>query len=315
MAWIFSKRCKGVLKEGKLRVSIPKPVRIRLLSLFKHHNTTIHEQTETGYCYNIDVFDTLKDKLKSELGLQSLLAYPEEGNDKPISSNLDDFILRGSYPPHLFDAIELFFDSPIECNEGFQDEINQVMEESDLPWRMANGKIFPVDSSYIEEVITKKAYSLLQEVKFHGALQEFEKARVDLTNGNFSGAIQNAYLALESTKKGILNIKKIRPGKLTRELIDSGIVPEYYTGFLKSFEENILRAPDIIRNEELGSGHGQGKEINKIPKSFAELAINLSAVLINFLIKRYLEQNLMEPIEESEHLEPQYQTNEVDIPF
>ncbi|GEM_PF-954413 len=315
MTWTFSKRFKNVLKEDKLHVSIPKSVRIRLLSAFKQYDTTIREQNETGYWYNYNVLDTIKGKLKSELGLESFLAYPENGIGEPKSSNFESFILRGNYPPHLFDTIELFYNSRIEDTEGFQWSINEIMEESDLPWRMANGKIFPIDSSYIEEVITKKAYSLLREVKFCGALEEFEKARVDLTNRDFSGAIQNAFLALESTKKGVLDITKMKPGQLTRKLIDSGIIPEYYTGFLKSFEENILRSPDIIRNEELDSGHGQGKEINRIPKSLAELSINLSAVLINFLIKRYLEHNIKNSIGETDPHKPRYEVDEADIPF
>ena len=315
MSWVFSKRCEHILKTGKLRVSIRKSVRIRLWSLLEKYDTTIYTQDKTGYNYNIDLLEKLETELKSELGLESLLSYPEDNNSKARSSNLSDFVLRGNYPPYLLDAIELFFDSPIDNKEEFQKEFNQIMEESNLQWRMANGKIFPVDSSYIDEFIIQKTYFLVKQVKFYGALQEFEKARVDLINGDFSGAIQNAYLAFESTKKGVLNVTKIKPGDLTRKLIDSGIVPEYYTGFLQSFEDNILRAPDKMRNDELGSGHGQGKEINNIPKSFAELAINLSAVLINFLIKRYLEINSKETVEEPETFDSQYKENDDDIPF
>jgi len=49
-----------------------------------------------------------------------------------------------------------------------------------------------------------------------------------------------------------------------------------------------------MRNEELGAGHSQGAGVNMIPKSLAELAVNLSGVLINYLIKRYLEINAQE---------------------
>jgi len=71
-------------------------------------------------------------------------------------------------------------------------------------------------------------------------------------------------------------------------LIDSDIIPKYYDGFLNAFE-NILRSVAIMRNEEQGAGHGSGAEKPKIPYPLAELAVNLSAVLINFLIKHYLE--------------------------
>jgi hypothetical protein len=66
------------------------------------------------------------------------------------------------------------------------------------------------------------------------------------------------------------------------------LVPNYYDGFLRAFEENILRSVAIIRNEEPGAGHGKGKEPRPIPKSLAELAVNLSGVLINYLVKKYI---------------------------
>jgi hypothetical protein len=188
------------------------------------------------------------------------------------------------------DALEIFFTLLDDDKAyGYQRRINEIMEESNLEWRMADGRIFPVQSAYIEEVITRRAYSLMHQVGFEGALQEFEKARTDLANGNESGAIHNANLAVESTIKGILEIDKAKPGELFRSLIEAGIVPEYYDGFLKAFEENILRCVAIIRNEELGAGHGQGATPNVIPRPLAELAVNLSAVIIYFLIARHLE--------------------------
>lgn len=88
--------------------------------------------------------------------------------------------------------------------------------------------------------------------------------------------------------KEILQVQKEKPGKLFRKLVESNLVPEYYEGFLKSFEENILRAVSIMRNEELGVGHGQGSSNNIIPFELAELAVNLTAVIINFLIGRFI---------------------------
>ena len=118
--------------------------------------------------------------------------------------------------------------------------------------------------------------------------EEFGKARIDLTNSDYEGAIQNANLAVESTIKEILGVERARPGKLFKDLVESGIIPEYYTGFLKTFEENILRCVAVIRNEELGVGHGKGPSRVVVPQELAELAVNLSAVLMNYLIKQYL---------------------------
>ena len=308
MAWVFSKRCQQSLKDGKIKVSIPRNVRIRLWKLLNNYDEVLYETTETGLDYTTSRIEQLEEAIQSEHGLEYLTAYSEEQEGKVVHTDAKGFVLRGNYPPYLIDALELFFEMlPPDKQIIFQREFNQIMEESNLPWRMAEGKIFPVDSDYIEEEIHKKAYQLIKEVKFLGVLEEFNKARVDLVNGDYEGAIQNANLAVESTIKYILNIQKAKPGELYRKLIENGLIPEYYKGFLKSFEENILRAVAIIRNEEPGAGHGRGQKIEKVPQSLAELAVNLAGVLINYLIKRYIE-NQSPSIEKTE-------IDEDEIPF
>jgi len=292
MAWLFSKRCKDALKKDKLKVSFPLSVRIRILNVFNDYNESWQETTNEGWVYNTSKLQIIENQLKAELGLKELLAFPEKGTGQAAPGNFESFVLRGNYPPLLLDAIELFYLNQLEPDKigSFQKNINAIFEENNLSWRMAEGKIFPIDSAYIEEDILRKTQHLLSEVKFHGALEEFEKARTDLANGDCKNAIDNANRAVESTMKGVLKIEKAKPGELIRKLIDSGIVPEYFSGFLKCFEEHILRCTAKIRNEELGVGHGQGVKINKIPLPLAELAVHLSGVLIIFLIKRHLNQ-------------------------
>ena len=290
MAWLFSKRCQQALKDKKMRVSIPVLVRVRMWRALQDYDETWSESTNTGWNYETSTLQQLPKKIEAELGIRELLAFPEDGG-APKPSDLESFVLRGNYPPYLFDALELFCESIKEENKNsFQRCLNDIMEESNLPWQMANGKIFPVDSTYIDEQIVRRSYELLHEARFHGALQEFEKARVHLANGVYDDAIQNANLAVESVIKEVLGIEKAKPGELFRKLIDSGLVPEYYGGFLKAFEENILRCVAIMRNEELGVGHGRGPSRNVVPPDLAELAINLSAVLINFLVKEHLQR-------------------------
>jgi len=290
MTWVFSKRCKNAIMEGKIKVSVPRNVRYRIWKLLQKFNEGWYETGETGYDYVTTYLDLLTEKIKNEHGLDNLYAFPEKEDGSPKPSDLEGFVLRGAIPSYLFDAIELFYDLIQDENKlKFQREFNQIMEESNLSWRMVDGKIFPIDSAYIDEQILRAAYSLLHEVKFLGALQEFDKARTDFNNGDYEGAIQNANNAVESTIKSILKIEKAKPGELFRGLIDSGLVPEYYSGFLKAFEENILRSVAIIRNEELGVGHGRGANMKEIPRSLAELALNLAGVLIKYLITTYLE--------------------------
>jgi len=292
MAWLFSKRCQKALEDKKIKVSIPVSVRIRIWKALQIYNESFWESIGNGSnsLYKTTTLDELPEKIKAELGCRELLAFPENG-EHAKSTDLEGFVLRGNYPPYLLDALELFYETIEEKKKNlFQHSFNEIMKESSLPWRMADGKIFPVDSAYIDEEIMRRSYELLHEVKFHGALHEFEKARANLANGDCEGAIQNANLAVESVIKEILGIERIKPGELFRKLINSGLIPEYYRGFLKAFEENILRCVAIIRNEELGVGHGRGPSMNIVPPDLAELALNLSGVLINFLVKQHLQK-------------------------
>lgn len=293
MVWLFSKRCKQALNDKKIKVSIPLNARTRLWKAMQDYNETWWESTETGFNYETSTLEKLPGQVEAELGVRELIAFPPEGGE-PKASTTESFILRGNYPPYLFDSIELFHENLGDKKNQFQTRVNDIMEESGLPWRMANGKIFPVDSSYIDEGIMRRASALLGEMKFHGALEEFERARVDLSNGYPEGAIQNANLAVESTIKEILGVERAKPGELFSRLIASGLVPEYFKGFLRDFEGSILRCVAVIRNEELGVGHGKGPSRKVVSLELAELAVHLSGVLINFLVKQHLRKMSIE---------------------
>ncbi len=291
MTWVFSKRCQEVLRQGKIKVSIPVTARARIFKALKDTNETWSEKTDTNFIYETSTLKELPGWIEAELGIQQLIAFPEDGGKDVVPSDVEGFILRGNYPPNVLDTIELFYDHLNYNGEHFQKVINDIMKEGNLPWRMFSGEILPIHPIYIEEEIIRKASELLGEVGFTGGMSEFSKARKDLTNGDYEGAIQNANLALESVCKEIVGIERIKPGELYHTLVNSDLVPEYYDGFLKAFEAYILRAPAIMRNEELGVGHGRGASTINIPHELAELGVHLSAVMINYLVKRHLAKN------------------------
>lgn len=261
-------------------------------------------------------YDSLPDRLKKEHGWQELRAYKSQTEWKSLS-NAKEFILEG-VPRFVLDAIELFYDLLIDkelasspAQSVYQSKINIIFEDANMPWRLLEGRIIKVDSKWLETEIHSKAAELLSIRGFDGALAEFQQARSDLLSGDCKGAMHSANLALESTIKAVLNIQQEKPGALIRKLIDSGLVPEYHEGFLKAFEEHILRSVPVARNLEKGVGHGQGADINEPPKSLAELAINLSGVLILFLLKRHLE---FHPIQEKMR-ETESEINDDNVPF
>jgi len=310
MTNLFSKRCKKLLDKKELIVSIPIPARRRILKSLYNNNEHYSDTTTTGLNYNSSTTEDIPHFFECEHGIDMKSYNPDETGEI-IKDDFDNFILRGIYPPYLFDVIELFYKNINEEKKlNFQSSINEIMNESDLQWRMFEGEIFPIDSVYINEVIIKKTFELLKDIKFFGALKEFKKAKTSLVNDDYEGAINNANLAVESVIKEILNVKKAKPGELFRMLIDSGLIPNYYDGFLKAFEENILRCVAIMRNEELGVGHGRGASDDVIPPELANFAVNMSGVIINFLIERVLgnKNNLKENNKGSDF-------SDEDIPF
>ena len=286
MANLFSKRCKKLLDKKELIVSIQISVRRRILRILYDYDEDTSGINSSGYRYVSSTTVDISWLFEREHGVD-MKAYNVDG--EIVKAKFTDFVLRGTYPPYLFDILEIFYQNISEERRyPFLVSINEIMKESDLPWRMFEGEIFPIDSAYIQEVIINKSFELINNVKFLGALEEFKKARTCLLNEDYEGAIHNANLAVESVIKEILQIKKAKPGELFRMLIDSGLIPDYYNGFLKVFEENILRCVAIMRNEELGVGHGKGPSDNIIPPELAKLAIHLSGVIIIFLIERVI---------------------------
>ena len=201
-------------------------------------------------------------------------------------AKISEFLREGA-PIHIFDAIELFSKELEDAKYGFQEKINTIFSEAQLPWRLSDDVIFQVNSQYMAEVLSY-ASKLLGTSGFQGAKQEFQEARTDLDSGDNKGAIHHANLSLESTMKAILGVDRERPGTLFRMVIDSGIIPEYYDDFLKNFEQ-VLRVVNIARNEEKGAGHGQGSEVVDVPKHLEELVLNFCDSLTIFLVNHYID--------------------------
>jgi len=307
---IFSKRHPEAAKE----VNLSRSVRQRIWYIMEEYDPYDPNDINTNWTL---CRDALPDRLKKEHGWQELRAYMSR-SEWEVLNDTKEFILRG-VPRFILDATELFYDLLVEEKASgvhfsfdpnqYQCNLNVIFEDANLPWRILEGRIIRVDSKWLEAEIHSKVAELLSIQGFEGALAEFQRARSDLSIGDNKGAMHAANLAVESTMKSVLGIENEKPGRIIRKLIDSGLVPDYHEGFLNAFEEHILRAVPTARNFEKGVGHGQGIEVNEPPKSLAELAVNLSGVLILYILKRYLENN---PIDEDMKSEPETYD---DVPF
>lgn len=309
---LFSKRQKEAAKV----VSLSQSARQRIWYLLRDMDPYYVENDFNNWCIS---WEGLENRLKREHGWQELRAYRSQSDWEEV--NPKEFILKG-IPRFVLDATEIFWDMLTEDKEQdfkskanpniYQHRLNIVFEEANLPWRMLDGRIVRLDSEWVEREISAKARELLAVGGFDGALREFIEAQSELSAGDTKSAMRAANLALESTIKAVLNVEQEKPGKLIRKLIDSGLVPDYHEGFLKAFEEHILRAVPTARNFEKGVGHGQGVIVNEPPRSLADLAVNLAGVLILYLMKRHLEMN---PPTSVESKEDNKQEDDDDVPF
>ncbi|NIT31277.1 MAG: hypothetical protein GTN51_06455 [Armatimonadetes bacterium] len=142
MARLFSKRYSDSLRDEKLKVSIPTPVRERLwMSLEEYSEFDCLKGEYTA-------ITELTQRFEEELGSSALRAYPESEDGDPASGGLYDIFLKGYWAPHVFDAMELFHQGASDEDKPlFQERFNEIMERSKMSWQMSEGKISPVDSA------------------------------------------------------------------------------------------------------------------------------------------------------------------------
>jgi hypothetical protein len=215
-----------------------------------------------------------------------MCAYDAEG--KLVPANLNGLIESG-YPARVLDVIEAWCDNAeisrvAECEK----ELNNLFEIHNSPWRIVNATVFLVDSEYLHSEVVAKTQSLLRENSVAGALEEFTEALSCLTDGRTKEAVVSAHKSVESVMKTVLETQEhLTFGHLLANLIKSGVIPDYYEEFMAHFEKLALGA--VKERNRPGTGHGQGTEPKELPKSLAEFAVHLSAVINLFLIRRWLE--------------------------
>jgi hypothetical protein len=155
--------------------------------------------------------------------------------------------------------------------------------------------IVPYESKYLCEETIQKTRILLYNLKFEGALNEFDKALDDLRFERYEDCIHKAGKAYESILKAILDKKTISYNK--DDKIFALLIKVRDTLKLKDPSLNTLferlwpvleQGPNIIRNFE-GIGHGQGTDIKKYEKSYANFVLHLTGTYIVFLLERFEE--------------------------
>lgn len=305
MRFYFTKRHKEALKAKKLKPYLPSKLRVAIRRTLNANSTWGGYDSEENF-----TFDETRTALMTFYGEEELFAYNAEG--KLVPTDLNGLIESGN-PARVLDVLEAWCDhadlsKAVECEK----ELNSLFEIHDSPWRIVNRTVILVDSDYLHSEVISKTQSLMKEYEFAGALEEFSEAVSCLTDGQTKNAIVNAHKSVESVMKTCLGTQEHLPfGKLLQRLIKSGMIPNYYKEFLTHFEKLALGA---VKERNLPArGHGQGPEPTKVPKSLAEFAVHLAAVVNLFIIRRWIESR-PEPEEPKEPEEPTFPDDD-EIPF
>lgn len=280
MRVFFSKRHEKALIAKKLQPSIPLRLRVAI-------GRTLNDYSKWGGFDNQEnyTFQNVEEVLKTFYGEHSLYAYDSRG--ELIPTDLNGLVERG-YPARVFDVIEAWceYAEPPDVAK-FERELNSIFEIHNSPWRILNSTIILIDSEYLHDEVVQETQNLLLENSMAGAQEEFTEALSCLTDNRMKEAVINAHKSVESVMKIILKTDKpLTFKRLLDELIKSGIIPIYYTEFMSNFRELALGV--VKERNRPGASHGQGSEIQEIPKCLAEFVVHLAAVINVFLIKQWI---------------------------
>lgn len=285
---VFSKRYEQAIFERKLKLSISRRLRRRIWSLLNRYNYS--------YLYRPDPSDnwqlrtTVLDQLPGELcyryGEEQLLAF-RENEDTRVPVDLKGFV-EGGYPSQVFDVVELFIANlPSDQQQEFQRELNTILEDERLDWRVVDGQFFKIDSEFLDLHVVARSYELLKAEGFEGALNELNQARNELAAGNVKEAIHNACKGLESVLKSVLNTDSGSASSLIKRLVEYGFYEGIPEDAAKAFGDQVLMALPFLRNRL--AGHGQGTKVIDVPEVYGELAVHLAAAFILFIVQRSIQ--------------------------
>lgn len=281
---VFSQRHKQALEDKKLVISIAGKLRQKIIFCMQNHDERYGWNGEDSIFY-----DDLRRKLMEIYGITELRAYTSQGLKK--ADSIEEFI-KGAWPPYVFDAIEVFnhLAKKDETKTAFEEEINGIFNAEESPYRLLGNEVVVLDSVFLESSVLNRAFKLLKINLFEKACKDFLNARTNFTSGDYSGTIFECNNAMESALIKITGLKKAEQFKLKNMLMKSGVVPDYFQGFLEHFE-GLLQSSFTIANQS--ARHGK-KDLpsgtNRVDRALASFVLHLTGSLLVFLIERFKER-------------------------
>lgn len=287
----FSKRHRRALSDGRLNIDLDQTTRGRIHLLLDRHVEVYTATDHTNFNYETS---TLEDLIEVLFGVYGSRQLPHARDDR----DMDSFIEEAG-GEHVFDAVELFV-KPMKNGGGFASELNDILAEQDVPWRMLSDQMVLLDAEFARDEMAARGDGALRAAGFDGALAELRRARDRLVDGDERGAIHNAGSSLEGVVMALLQRDEGTAKRLLQDLNREGYFDGLPTKLRERFIQQVLMSLPWMRNA-LG-GHGQGKDAVEVPRAYGELAIDLAAALGHFLVTLKFERGAR-PLERVEQLE------------
>ena len=183
-----------------------------------------------------------------------------------------------------------YFQSP----EDAISELNRRFRQHNLGYQYNNGQIVRVDSGFIHTEVVVPALSLLSDLDFQGAEEEFRNAHKHYRKQEYKDAIVDALNAFESTMKTICkksgwSYKERDTAKdLISVMFKNELIPNYLTTYFEHLRLLLQRGVPNVRNET--SAHGQGELSIDVPDYLASYVLHLTASNIVLLVEAYQAQ-------------------------
>ena len=290
---LFSERYKDKIDYGhgqavdRICDDVTYEVKCKLSDVMQHFNQpiTLHPHRYDDYEIKTDAFHQAIDDFNKKMG------------EEIVTTKMNVFdgyynIFADTFTPHFFDIIELQYNKLKEDERpAFQQAIDEVFQDNDLPWVLHDGRMVKIDSCQFEMDLKNKALSLMKELKdaepvFQSAYTELTDAAEALEKNDFQSAINNAEKSYESILKVIVGNDNGNAEMLINQYMKYVTIPETMTK--EGFKGNVMKSLPFIRNNS-GADHGAGSKTVVISKPMAKLAVNLACALDIYLIEEYKE--------------------------
>jgi hypothetical protein len=180
--------------------------------LFRKHNQDYRATDETGWNYETDTLEDLAGELRDLYGADHL---PGDGEAEGFSVFVDD-----APSECVFDALELF--AGMQSESAFVTDLNAVLAEEEMPWRMLNGEMVLLDDTFARSQIAARADQSIRQSGFDGANLELRRARNHVVDGDGRGAVHRAGSAFESVMMALLDAQRGKGAKLLQTLNREG---------------------------------------------------------------------------------------------